>query len=192
MSWVSTAGFSESNVIEALLSAGFHSSQIFVVSATNQVSDLDVSATGISGATLFDSAVAQTPNASAFADEILPWLNATIHPKTYCGVCPVEIGPIYYYSYLGMEMMINSIQNALSNGQSLTRADFMSSMKHASISDAFGSTLSIDSAGSSVGSYYIVTVGPLNSSQSYYPLELIKSMRFAPGAIPVYQLAKTA
>jgi ABC-type branched-subunit amino acid transport system substrate-binding protein len=192
VSWISTAGFSESNVIEALLSAGFQASQIFVVSATNQISDLDVSATGISGATLFDSAVAQTPNASAFADEILPWLNATLHPKTYCGVCPVEIGPIYYYSYLGMEMTINAIQNALSSGQTLTRADFTSSMKHASIRDAFGNTLSIDAAGSSVGSYYIVAVGPLNSSQSYYPLELIKTMRFAPGTVPAYQLAKTA
>ncbi len=192
VSWISTAGFSQSNVIVALLSAGFQPNQIFVVSATNQVSDLGIGATGMSGATLFDGAVAQVPNASAFASEILPWLNATLHPKTYCGVCPTEIGPIYYYSYLGMKMMLNAIQNSLSSGQVLTRADFMSSMKHSSIKDAFGNTLTIDAAGSSVGSYYIVAVGPLNLTQSFYPLELVKSIQFAPGTVPAYQLAKTA
>ena len=192
VSWISSVGFSQSNVVTALLSAGFVQSQIFVVDATNQVPDLGVDATGISGATPFDSSVADAPNASAFANEILPWLNATLHPKTYCGVCPTEIGPIYYYSYLGMEMMINAIQAATSSGQTLTRTSFMTSMRHASIEDAYGNTLSIGPTGSAVGSFYIVGAGPLNSTQSTYPLELIKTVRFAPGLVPSYQLAKTA
>jgi ABC-type branched-subunit amino acid transport system substrate-binding protein len=192
VSWISSVGFSQSNVLTALLSAGFVQSQIFVVDATNQVPDLGVDATGISGATTFDSSVVDAPNASAFANEILPWLNATLHPKTYCGVCPTDIGPIYYYSYLGMEMMINAIQAATSNGQPLTRTSFMASMRHASIEDAYGNTVSIGPTGSAVGSLYIVAAGPLNSSQSIYPLELIKTVRFAPGLVPSYQLAKTA
>jgi ABC-type branched-subunit amino acid transport system substrate-binding protein len=192
VSWISTVGFSQSNVITALLSAGFTQNQIFVVDATNQVPDLGVDATGISGATTFDSSIVDAPNASAFANEILPWLNATLHPKTYCGVCPTEVGPIYYYSYLGMEMMIEAIQAATSGGQPLTRASFMASMRHASIEDAYGNTLSIGPSGSAVGSFYVVGAGPLNSTQSTYPLELIKTVRFAPGVVPSYQLAKTA
>ncbi len=40
VSWIPTVGFSESNVIVALDSAGFQESQIFVADATNQISDL--------------------------------------------------------------------------------------------------------------------------------------------------------
>jgi ABC-type branched-subunit amino acid transport system substrate-binding protein len=193
VSWVSTAGFSESNVIEALLSAGFLQDQIFVVAATSSVSDLGVSATGIREGALFDGAMSQGyPNASAFTAELQPFVNGELLSHDYCGVCPMEVGPIYYYSYLGMEMMINAIQNALSSGQTLTRANFMSSMKHASIKDAFGNALSIDATGASVGNYYIVAVGPLNSTQSTYPLKPINVIQFAPGAVPAYQLAKAA
>jgi ABC-type branched-subunit amino acid transport system substrate-binding protein len=193
VSWISTAGFSESNVIVALESAGFQPSQIFVAAATNQVPDLGIDGAGVSGVTLFDGAISQGyPNATAFAVEIPPFLNATLYPKTYCGICQTEIGPIYYYSYLGMELIVNSIRNVLSSGQALTRADFMSSMKQASIDDAFGNTLTIGQGGSSEGTFYVVGVGPLNSTQSTYPLHLIKTVRFAPGTVPSYQLAKTA
>jgi len=191
VSWLSTVGFSESNVVEALLSAGFLQSQIFVVSATNQVSDLGIGATGIRGATLFDGAMAQGyPNASAFVAKLTPFLSG--QSKDYCGVCPTDVGPLYYYSYLGMEMMINAIQNVLSSGQVLTRADFMSSMKHASIQDAFGNTLRIDAAGSALGTYYIVAVGQLNATTPTYSLKLVKTAAFAAGVVPAYQLAKTA
>jgi hypothetical protein len=193
VSWISTSGFSESNVIVALESAGFLPSQIFVAAATNQVSDLGVNGGGISGVTLFDGAISQGyPNASAFAEEIPPFLNATLYPKTYCGICPTEIGPIYYYSYLGMEMIINSIRSVLSSGQTLTRADFMSSIRHASIEDAFGNTVSIGQGGSSQGTFYVVVAGPLNSTQSTYPMRLVKTVSFATGTVPSYELAKTA
>lgn len=193
VSWISTVGFSQSNVVTALLSAGFQQSQIFVVDATNQVSDLGVSATGVRGVTLFDGAMAQGyPNATAFASELAPFTNGELGSKDYCGVCPTEVGPLYYYSYLGTEMMINAIREVLSSGQPLTRADFMSAMKHSSIQDAFGNTLTIGSSGTSVGNYYIVTVGPLNSTQSTYPLKIIKTTRFSPGTVPAYDLAKTA
>ncbi len=192
VSWISAAGFSQSNVIQALLSAGFQQSQIFVVSATNQISDLGTSATGIRGVTVFDGALAQGyPNASAFVDEMQPYVNGQLGSNSYCGVCPMEIGPVYYYSYLGMKMMINAIQGILSSGQQLTRAAFMSSMRHASIQDAFGNELSIGTAGSSVGTYYVVEVGPPTASGSTYALNLIKSIGFAPGTVPSYELAKT-
>jgi ABC-type branched-subunit amino acid transport system substrate-binding protein len=193
VSWISSAGFSESNVVTALQSAGFQSSQIFVVDGTDQISDVGISGTGISGATLFDGAMAQGyPNATAFANELAPFTNGVLGSKDYCGICPTEIGPIYYYSYLGTEMMINAIQSVLSGGQPLTRVDFMSAMKHSSIQDAFGNTLSIDSAGTSVGNYYIVALGPINSTQSIYPMQIVKPIRFAPGTVPAYDLAKTA
>lgn len=192
VSWISTVGFSESNVIVALESAGFQASQIFVAAATNEVSDLGVGAAGVSGVTLYDGAISQGyPNATAFANEIPPFMNATLYPKTYCGICPTEIGPIYYYSYLGMEMMIDSIRGVLSSGQTLTRADFMNSMKHSSIDDAFGNTLTIGQGGSSEGTFYVVAAGPLNSTQSTYPLQLVKTLRFAPGTVPSHQLAKS-
>lgn len=193
VSWISSVGFSQSNVITALLSAGFEPSQIFVVDATNQVTDLGVDATGIRGATLFDGAMAQGyPNATAFANELANFTNGELNSKEYCGVCPTDVGPIYYYSYLGTEMMINAIHSVLSSGKALTRADFMSALKHQSIQDAFGNTVSIEASGASVGSYYIVGVGPLNATQSTYPLKIIKAIRFAPGTVPAYNLAKTA
>jgi ABC-type branched-subunit amino acid transport system substrate-binding protein len=193
VSWISTAGFSQSNVIASLLSAGFLQSQIFVVALTNQGSDLGDNATGIRGAALFDSAMDHGyPNATAFANEFAPFVNGELNSKEYCGVCPTDIGPVYYYSYLGTEMMINAIQSVLSGGQTLTRADFMSTMKHASIEDAFGNTVSINSAGSSVGSFYIVTVGSANATASTYPLKIVKVIQFAPGTVPAYELAKTA
>jgi branched-chain amino acid transport system substrate-binding protein len=193
VSWVSTVGFSESNVVTALLSAGFQQSQIFVVDATNQVTDLGVNGTGIQGATLFDGAITQGyPNASAFAKELAPYTDGELNSPLYCGVCPGEVGPIYYYSYLGTLMMINAIRSALSSGQPLTREGFMSAMKHQSVEDAFGNPVTIESSGTSVGSYYIVAVGQLNSTQSTYPLTIIKSIRFAPGTVPAYEIAKSA
>ena len=193
VSWISTVGFSESNVIVALESAGFQASQIFVAAATNEVSDLGVGAAGVSGVTLYDGAICQGyPNATAFANEIPPFMNATLYPKTYCGICPTEIGPIYYYSYLGMEMMIDSIQGVLSSGQTLTRADFMNSMKHSSIDDAFGNTLTIGPGGSSEGTFYVVAARPASiRRRARYPLQLVKTLRFAPGTVPSHQLAKS-
>jgi ABC-type branched-subunit amino acid transport system substrate-binding protein len=193
VSWLSTAGFSEANVVSALLSAGFLQSQIFVVSATNQVSDLGTSATGIRGATLFDGALSQGyAKASAFVHELQPFTNGSLNSGHYCGVCPTSIGPVYYYSYLGMEMIINEIQSVLSSGQALTRADLMSSMRHASVQDAFGNTLSIGANGSSTGTYYIVAVGEPNADGSTYGLQVIKSVRFAPGVVPAYEITKQA
>jgi ABC-type branched-subunit amino acid transport system substrate-binding protein len=193
VSWLPTLGFSQANVIEALLSAGFQKSQIFVVSADNQISDLGNTATGVRGATLFDSAIAKGyPNASAFVTQLQPFVNGTLSSNDYCGVCPTDVGPNYYYAYLGMQMMINAIQNVLSSGQALTRQDFMSSMKHASIQDGLGNTLSIDPSGSSVGNFYIVMVGALNGTETNYPLSLIERIEFAPGVVPSYELAKTA
>lgn len=193
VSWVSTVGFSESNVITALLSAGFQQDQIFVVDTTNQVTDLGIGATGIQGATLFDGAMTQGyPNAIAFTKELAPYTDGELDSPLYCGVCPTDVGPIYYYSYLGTEMIINAIQNALSGGQPLTRTSFMSAMERQTVQDAFGNSLSIDSSGTSVGSYYIVAVGQLNQTQSTYPLTVVKSIGFAPGTVPAYELAKSA
>ncbi|HVC26612.1 MAG TPA: ABC transporter substrate-binding protein [Nitrososphaerales archaeon] len=193
VSWLPTVGFSESNVVEALQSAGFLPSQIFVASATNQISDLGVGAAGIRGGALFDGAMARGyPNASAFANELQPFVNGELNSPDYCGVCPTEVGPLYYYTNLGMKMMINAVLEVLSGGHALTRADFMSSMKQASIQDAFGNTLTIGASGSSVGHYYIVAAGPLNETSSTYPLQLVSTIEFAPGTIPAYTLSKTA
>jgi ABC-type branched-subunit amino acid transport system substrate-binding protein len=193
VSWISTEGAAEGNVIAALLSAGLQPSQIFVVDGTDQVNDLGPTGTGIRGVTLFDGAMAQGyPNASAFANELAPYTDPVLNSKDYCGVCPTEVGPLYYFSYIGMEMMLGAIQNVLSDGQVLTRANFMSAMRHASVQDAFGNTLSIDASGSAVGNYYVVAAGPINSSAIAYPLQLIKDIRFAPGTVPAYRLAETA
>jgi len=193
VSWLPTVGFSESNVVEALQSAGFRQDQIFVASATNQISDLGVNAAGIRGAALFDGAMAQGyPNASAFANELQPFVNGERNSPDYCGVCPTEVGPLYYYSYLGMKMMINTVQEVMAGGHALTRADFMSTMKRASIGDAFGNTLTIGENGSTLGHYYIVAAGPLNETTSTYPLQLVKAIEFAPGTVPSYSLSKTA
>jgi ABC-type branched-subunit amino acid transport system substrate-binding protein len=194
VSWVPTTGFSEVNVIEALLSAGFLQSQIFVVSATNQVSDLGTSATGIRGATLFDGAMAQgNQNVSAFLNKAEPFIKGQTNPYiAYCGICPTEVGPNYYYGYLGMELIINSMKDVLSSGHALTRADFMSSLKHASIQDAFGNTLSFDANGAAMGRYYLVSVGQQSADGSTYAFDLIKSAGFAPGVVPSYEVAKKA
>lgn len=193
VSWLPTAGFSESNVVGALESAGFQQSQIFVASATNQINDLGVGASGIRGAALFDGAMAQGyPNASAFADRLQPFVNGQRNSPDYCGVCPIEVGPLYYYSYLGMKMMINAAQQVVSGGHVLTRADFLSAMKGASIGDAFGNTLTIGADGSAVGHYYIVAAGSLNETSSTYLLQLVKVVEFAPGTVPAYTLSKTA
>jgi branched-chain amino acid transport system substrate-binding protein len=191
--WISTPGFSESNVIEALISAGFQQSQIFVASATANLADLGDNASGINGAALFDGAMAQgSPNASAFVSELQPYVDGKLASTKYCGICPAEIGPVYYYSYLGMQMMMNAIQNVLANGQVLTRADFMSSMKHASITDAFGNTVSIDSSGSSLANFYMVTAGLFNITSGEYPLKIATTIQFSPDAVPAYELAKGA
>ncbi|MDG7016685.1 MAG: ABC transporter substrate-binding protein [Nitrososphaerota archaeon] len=193
VSWLSSAGFSESNVIQALLSIGFNQSQIFVTSATNQVGEIGVGASGIRGATLFDGALAAGyPNASAFVSLLQPYVNYALNSSKYCGLCSAEIGPTYYYPYLGMKMMIGAMGKVLSSGQTLDRASFMAAMKRSSIQDAFGNTLSIGQSGSAVGTFYIVENGPLNSTASAYPLTLIKSIRFAPGSVPSYQISKTS
>ena len=193
VSWLQTAGFSESNVVEALLSAGFQQDQIFVADATNQVADLGITGTGIRGGTVFDGAMAQGyPNASSFANELQPFVNGELGSNKYCGVCPTEVGPVYYYTYLGMKMIISAIHEVLSSGQALTRADFMSAMKRASTVDAFGNTLTIGAAGLSIGHYYIVAAGPLNESRSIYPLQLVETIEFNPGVVPAYDLSKTA
>jgi len=193
VSWLSTVGFAESNVVEALLSAGFSQNQIFVASATDQISDLGDTATGIRGATVSDGAMAHGyPNASAFTKELQPFVNGELNSNEYCGVCPTEAGPLYFYTYLGMKMTINAIHEVLSSGQTLTRADFMSTMKRASITDAFGNTLSVGANGLSVGHYYVVAAGPLNETTSTYPLQLVQTIEFAPGTVPSYSLSKTA
>lgn len=193
VSWIPTTSFSEVNVIEALLSAGFSQSQIFVVSATNQVSDVGANATGIRGATLFDGAMAPgTPNMTGFVNTVEAIIKGQANPYiAYCGVCPLEIGPVYYDSYLGMELMMNSIKNVLSSGQTLTRADFMSSLKQASIQDVFGNPLSFGANGSSLRSYYLVAVGKPNADGSSYTLDVIKNTGFGPGVVPSYQLARS-
>ncbi len=89
-------------------------------------------------------------------------------------------------------MMINAVQEVMSGGHALTRADFMSTMKRASIGDAFGNTLTIGANGSTLGHYYIVAAGPLNETTSTYPLQLVKAIEFAPGTVPSYSLSKTA
>ena len=99
------------------------------------------------------------PNVTAFVNNSNPFVNATLDSKDYCGICPTDIGPFYYYAYIGMQMMIDSLKSAASTGQSPTRAGFMSAMKHASIEDAFGNTLSIQPSGASLGTYYIVVTG---------------------------------
>jgi ABC-type branched-subunit amino acid transport system substrate-binding protein len=193
VSWLPTVGFSESNVVLAVESAGFQQSQIFVASATNQIGDLGVDAAGIRGAALFDGAMAQGyPNVSAFATQLQPFVNGERNSTDYCGVCPTEVGPLYYYTYLGMKMMINSVQEVISGGHALTRADFMSTMKRASIGDAFGNTLAIGANGASVGHYYVVVAGQLNETTSTYALPLVKAIEFAPGTVPAYSLSKTA
>jgi ABC-type branched-subunit amino acid transport system substrate-binding protein len=194
VSWVPTTGFSEVNVIEALLSAGFLQNQIFVVSATNQVSDLGTSATGIRGATLFDGALANgNPKVSAFVNEVEPFIKGQANPYiAYCGICPTEVGSNYYYAYLGMELIISAIKNVLSSGHVLTRADFMSSLKQASIQDVFGNTLSFDARGSSRGLYNLVAIGQPNADGSAYDMNLLRSAGFAAGTVPAYQIAKQA
>jgi ABC-type branched-subunit amino acid transport system substrate-binding protein len=192
VSWIPTPGFSQINVIEALLSAGFLQSQIFVVSATNQVSDLGTNATGIRGATLFDGAMAkENTNVSAFVNEVEPFIKGQTNPYiAYCGVCPTEVGSNYYYAYLGMELIINAIKNVLSSGHVLTRADFMSSLKQASIQDAFGNTLSFDAGGSSSGLYNLVTIGQPSAEGSGYDMIRVRSAGFAPGTVPAYEITK--
>lgn len=193
VSWLSTAGFSESNVIVALESAGFQPDQIFVVDATNQVSDLGVGATGIRGTTLFDQGMATGyPNATAFVSLLRPYVDAVLDTPEYCGVCPTDVGPIYYYSYVGMEMMIGAIKQATAGGQPLTRADFMAAMKQQSIEDVFGNQLSFTPSGASLGDYYIVAVGQGNETSSVYPFQIIKTVEFPPGTVPAYELSKTA
>lgn len=193
VSWLSTAGFSESNVVGALESAGFQQSQIFVAAATNQVNDLGVGASGIRGAALFDGAMGQGyPNASTFANKLQPFVNGERNSPDYCGVCPIEVGPLYYYTYLGMKMMINAAQQVTSGGHAPTRADFSSALKRSNIGDAFGNTLTIGASGVSTGHFYIVAVGTLNETSSTYLLNLVKSIEFAPGTVPSYSLSKTA
>lgn len=193
VSWLPTAGFSESNVVGALESAGFQQSQIFVASATNQINDLGVGASGIRGAALFDGAMAQGyPNASAFASKLQPFVNGERNSPDYCGVCPIEVGALYYYTYLGMKMTIQSAQQIISGGQAPSRADLLSAMKHASIVDVFGNTLTIGADGISQGHYYIVAAGTLNETSSTYSLQLVKGIEFAPGTVPTYSLSKTA
>lgn len=193
VSWISTAGFSESNVIEALLSVGFNQSQIFVTSPSTQVGEVGIGASGIRGVTLFDGALASGyPNASAFVNLLQPYVNYALNSSDYCGLCPTEIGPTYYYPYLGMKMMVNAIGKVLSSGQTLTRASFMTAMKQSSVEDAFGNTLSIGSTGSAVGTFYVVENGPLNSTTNSYSLTLIKGIRFTPNSVPAYQISKTS
>jgi len=193
VSWLPTVGFSESNVVTALLSAGFSQNQIFVADVTDQASDLGASASGIRGVTVFDGAMAQGyPNASSFVNELQPVVNGTLNSSLYCPVCPKEVGPVYYYSYLGMKMIIGAIQSVLSSGHPLTRADFMSAMKGASTEDAFGNTLSIGGDGASVGHYYIVSVGAFNATSSTYALSLVQTVEFPQGTVPAYSLSKTA
>jgi len=193
VSWLAGSSFSQSNVVEALLSAGFLQSQIFVASIDDQVSDLGLNATGIRGVTLFDGAMtAGYPNASAFVTQVEPYIYGQKSPPIlYCGICPKEIGPNYYYSYLGMEMMINAIKDVLSSGQVLTRADFMSTLKSSSIVDAFGNTLRINPSGSSTGTYYVAMVQQLGVNGTTYDMKLLKSFEFAPGSIPAYEIAKS-
>lgn len=193
ISWLPTPGFSQSNVVEAVRSAGFLPSQVFVASADDQVSDLGLNATGVRGVTLFDSALTGGyPNASAFVSRIEPFVNGELGSEDYCGVCPVEVGPNYYYAYLGMEMMINAIRGVLSSGQALSRADFISAMKHESIQDAFGNTLSVGPGDSAVGTFYVVAVGNVSSNETIYDLGLVTSIRFAPGSVPSWQVSRTA
>ncbi len=194
VSWLPTPGFSQANVVEALLSAGFLQSQIFVASVDDQVSDLGLNATGVRGVTLFDSAMSKGyPNASAFAGQVEPFIKGQASPFiAYCGICPTEIGPNYYYAYLGMEMMIGAIRDVLSSGHALTRADFISTLKQASVTDAFGNTLALDSAGTSTGTFYVAVVAELNANGTSYAMSLLKSIRFAPGSIPSYEIAKSA
>ena len=192
LSWLPTVGFSESNVFQALLTAGFLPSQIFVADATDQISDLGTNGEGVRGVTVFDGAMASgNPNASSFFNELQPFVNGELQSNEYCGVCPTEVGPVYYYTYLGMEMMIKSIQSIVSSGQPLTRASFESAIRQATIQDAFGGALSFTPSGASIGQYYAVQVGKLNSTTNMYPFSIVKSFRFEPGSVPAYRLAKS-
>lgn len=201
VSWLPTLGFSQSNVISALLSAGFLQDQIFLASADGQVTDVGLNATGIRGVTLFDSGMATGyPNATAFVNEVSPYIyGQKANPViAYCGICPTEIGANYYYSYLGMVLMLNAIKAALSTNPELTRADFMSALKHQSTTDVLGNVLSIESSGASSGSYYVVSIGQLNGAGLYsgngttYGLKLLKAVRFSTETVPSYSLAKGA
>jgi len=194
VAWLPTIGFAESNVIEALLSAGFSPSQIFVVSATNQVSDLGTGGTGIRGATLFDGALGQgNANVTTFVNEVEPFIKGQTTPYiAYCGVCPTEVGANYYYGYLGMEMIINGIKNVLSTGHAITRGDFMSSLKASSVKDVFGNTLSFDTNGSSVGRFYMVAIGASNADSSTYGITVLQNTGFGRGVVPAYQAATKA
>jgi ABC-type branched-subunit amino acid transport system substrate-binding protein len=192
VSWLPTVGFAEENVIAALLSAGFSQSQIFVVYATDQVSDLGTNATGIRGATLFDGAMAQG-NVSAFVNRVEPFIKGQTAPFIpYCGVCPTEVGSNYYYSYLGTKLMIDAIRTVLTSGQTLTRADFFSTLKQASTKDVFGNSLRFDTNGAALGRYYLVSVGQPNPDGSTYALDLIKDTGFAPGVVPTYDISRHA
>lgn len=194
VSWVSTAGFSEANVVEALQSVGFSPSQIFVASLDDQVSDLGSNATGIRGVTLFDSAMAAGfPNATGFVSELTPYINGQANLSIpYCGVCPTEIGPNYYYSFLGMEMMINAMKSVLSTGQVLSRASFMAAMMQSTIVDAYGNSVMVGPSGYSTGTFYVALVGNLNADGATYNLDLLKSIRFAGGTVPSYQIGVRA
>jgi ABC-type branched-subunit amino acid transport system substrate-binding protein len=193
VSWLPTVGFSESNVIEALLSSGFNPDQIFVASATDQASDLGTQGSGIRGVTLFDGAMAAGyPNASSFVSMLQPVVNGTLKSSLYCPVCPRDIGPVYYYSYIGMRMIIESIESVLSSGQVLDRSSFESAIRHASVDDAFGNKLKIEPSGAAVGSYYAVAIGQLNETTNTYSLSVVRSLSFSAGEVPAYRVATGA
>jgi len=191
VSWISSVGFSQANVIEALQSAGFQQSQIFIISATDQISDLGVDGSGLRGAVLFDGSMSQGyANATSLVQSLQPFINGRLGLEQYCGICPTEVGPLYSYTYLGMQLIMNSIKSVLSSGQALTRADLMSTLRGASINDDFDNPLRLTSSGSVVGNYYIVQAGIQNVTGGLYPLQMVKTISFAPGVVPAYQLAK--
>jgi branched-chain amino acid transport system substrate-binding protein len=184
LAWLPGFGSSENAVITAIQAAGIHQSQIFMVDAADDVATLGTNATGMRGITFFDQSIAHAfPNASAFVSEVQPLIPG-------CAPCPKTVGNSYYFGYLGMKVIINAIQSVISSGQPLTRGSFISSVKQTTTQDLFGNTLKFDSTGSSNGSYYVVQVQSLMPDQPDYNLELLTSVTFASGSIPVAQILK--
>jgi len=191
VSWLPTVGFSESNVVQALLSVGFRQSQIFFASLTPNVTDLGTEATGMRGALLFDQeTVSGYPNASSFVSEVRPYITGQPSPPIpECAPCLDEVGGDYYFGYLGMELIIAAIQNATHGGQTLTRSDFMSSLRESSVPDLMGGTLGPDGSSSTQGKYQVVSVGPLNKDGVTYGLTTLERSGFPQGVVPVQSLA---
>jgi ABC-type branched-subunit amino acid transport system substrate-binding protein len=193
VSWLPTVGFSESNVVEALLSAGFQQSQIFLTAASALVSDVGTNATGIRGAVIFDQRIAsEYPNASAFVSKLYPYITGEANPYIpECAPCLKNVGTEYYSGYLGMKLIIHAIQNVLASGQVLSRASFMASIHQASAPDLLGGILRMDGTGPLQSNYFLIVVGKASADRLSYEMMVINRFESPSGTIKAAQIAKS-